>query len=79
MGKIDIKDLLTYQQYADQYTTPEKPLSRSRVIQLIRDKRLKRVEVAGKFFIDKNAKILPSKAVLKRAKKMQQFEKSLRK
>jgi len=79
MENINIKDLLTYQQYADKFTTAERPLSRTRVIQLIKDKRLEKIEVAGKFFIHKSAKILPSKAVLERKKKMATFEKSLRK
>lgn len=76
MENINIKDLRTYQRFAEENTTAESPLSRSRVIQLIRDKRLERIEIDGKFFIHKDAVILPSKAVINRKKKMGAFIKS---
>lgn len=62
----DLKDLITYAEYAEQNTSDKQPLSRQRVIQLVKEGRLVNVEIAGKKFIKKTAKIKPSKKKLGR-------------
>lgn len=68
MKTIDISQLLTYQQYADKYTSDKQPLSRQRVYQLVNDGRLTCIMVGDKRFISKKEKIKPSQSVIGRPK-----------
>lgn len=64
--EIDISNLVTFARYAEMKSSIAYPLSRQRVIQLVNDGRLQSVEIDGKKFISKSAKIKPSKKKLGR-------------
>lgn len=64
--EIDPSTLLTFEQYAAANNSKAQPLSRQRVMQLVKDGRLKVTEIAGKKFICKSEKVKPSKKVLGR-------------
>lgn len=64
--EIDISNLVTFAKYAELNSNDKQPLSRQRVIQLVNEGRLSNVDIAGKKFIKKTAKIKPSKKKLGR-------------